>query len=126
MEHEFGVEDTETLIGLSGELYRFSILIGVVGLAMIGLGVAAIVTGGYRSPLSAPAFIVMGLIAVVGGTLFLRPKVSLDWISRTRGSDVTKLMDALRFLDRAHAVFRILLITFVVARLASYLLVRAG
>jgi hypothetical protein len=126
VEHEFAAEDNKTLIKLSEELYRFSVLTGVVGLAMIGLGVAALILGGYRSPLSAPAFIIMGIIAMIGGGLFMRPKVGLEWIPRTWGTDVTRLMDALRYLDRAHALFRILLIALVVVRIVSYLLVHAG
>jgi hypothetical protein len=124
IEHEFGYDDSEVLISLSEGLYRFSIMTGVVGLAMVGLGVAAWVTDSYYSSVTAPTFVIMGLVAMFGGTLFLRPKTSLDWISRTRGRDVTKLITALEHLDRAHAVFRVLLVIFVLARLASFVLTR--
>jgi hypothetical protein len=125
-EHEFGVDDNETLIGLSEGLGRFSMMIGVVGLALLGLGIAAMVTGGYGSMVTGPSLIVLGLVAMVGGGLFLRPRVSLDWITRTRGGDVTKLMDALKYLDSAHGVFRVLIAAFVLARLASFVLTRLG
>lgn len=125
-EHEFGVDDNETLIGLSEGLGRFSMMIGVVGLALLGLGVAALVTGGYGSTVTGPSLIVLGLVAIVGGGMFLRPRVSLDWITRTRGGDVTKLMDALNYLDSAHGVFRVLIAAFVLARLASFVLTRLG
>jgi hypothetical protein len=125
-EHEFGVDDNETLIGLSEGLGRFSMMIGVVGLALLGLGIAAMVTGGYASMVTGPSLIVLGLVAMVGGGLFLRPRVSLDWITRTRGGDVTKLMDALKYLDSAHGVFRVLIAAFVLARLASFVLTRLG
>lgn len=125
-EHEFSVADNEKLVGLSEGLHRFSMMIGVVGLALIGLGVAAIVTGGYASATAGPSLIILGLVAVVGAGLFLRPRVSLDWIARTRGSDVTKLMEALRFLDNAHGVFRVLLAAFVLAWVATFVVTRLG
>jgi len=125
-EHEFGADDNEALIALSEGLGRFSMMIGVVGLALIGLGVTAMVTGSYGSTVTGPSMIVLGLVAMVGGGMFLRPRVGLDWITRTRGGDVTKLMDALTFLDKAHGVFRILIAAFVVARLASFVLTRMG
>ena len=84
------------------------------------------VTGGYGSMVTGPSLIVLGLVATVGGGLFLRPRVSLDWITRTRGGDVTKLMDALKYLDSAHGVFRVLIAAFVLARLASFVLTRLG
>lgn len=123
-EHEFSVEDNEKLIGLSEGLYRFSMMIGVVGLALIGLGVAAIVTGGYGTMTAGPSLIILGLVAVLGGGLFLRPRVSLDWITRTDGGDVTKLMDALIFLDKAHGLLRVLLGAFVIAWLAAFAFAR--
>jgi hypothetical protein len=124
VEHEFDVDDNQALIGLSEGLYRFAIMTGVVGMALIGLGVAALVTGGYGSSLTGPAIIVLGLVAMAGGILFMRPRVTLDRITHTRGRDVTRLMDALKFLDTAHGVFRVLIAAFVVARLASFLLIR--
>lgn len=124
VEHEFDVDDNQALIGLSEELYRFAVMTGVVGMALIGLGVAAMVTGGYGSLLTGPAIIVLGLVAMVGGILFMRPRVTLDRITHTRGRDVTRLMDAMKFLDIAHGVFRVLIAAFVVARLASFLLIR--
>jgi hypothetical protein len=124
VEHEFDVDENQALTALSEELYRFAVMTGVVGLALIGLGIAAIVTGGYGSTVTGPATIVLGVVAMVGGILFMRPRVSFDRITHTRGSDVTKLMDALGFLDRAHGVFRVLILAFVVARLVSFLLIR--
>ena len=125
-EHEFSVDDNETLVGLSEGLGRFSMMIGVVGLALIGLGIQAMVTGGYGSRMTGPTLIILGLVAMVGGGLFLRPRVTLDWIGRTRGSDVTKLMDALTFLDKAHGVFRILIAAFVLVWIALFTLTRLG
>jgi hypothetical protein len=124
VEHEFVAEDNQALVRLSEELSRFSLMTGVVGMALVGLGVAAMVTGGYQSGLTGPAIIVLGLVAMFGGVLFLRPRTALGWISSSRGSDVTKLMDALKFLDTAHGVFRLLVLAFVLARLASFLLIR--
>ena len=124
VEHEFDGDDNEAFAQLSEGLYRFSIMTGVVGLALIGLGVAAMRTGGYGTSLGGPAIILLGLVAMVGGVLFLRPRVSFGNITRTRGSDVTKLMDALKFLDTAHGVFRVLIAAFVLARIVSYLLIR--
>lgn len=123
-EHEFDADDNQAFHQLSEGLYRFSIMTGVVGLALIGLGIAAMETAGYGSTMSGPALIVLGLVAMVGGMLFLRPRVSFTNITRTRGSDVTKLMDALKYLDKAHGVFRVLIAAFVVARIVSYLLIR--
>jgi hypothetical protein len=124
IEHEFRGEESQALIDLSEELGRFSLMTGVVGLALVGLGVAAIVTGGYDSRLAGPGIILLGLVATIGGGLFLRPRVSLNRITRTRGGDVTKLMDALQYLDAAHGVFRILIVAFVLAWLTSFALVR--
>lgn len=124
IEHEFDADDNDALDGLSDELYRFAIMIGVVGVALVGLGVAAMVTGGYQSPLAGPAILVLGVVAMVGGVLFMRPRGTLARITRTRGRDITKLMEVLKVLDTAHGVFRALIVVFVVARLASFLLVR--
>ena len=121
VEHEFSGDDNQIFITLSDGLYRFSIMIGVVGLTLVALGIAAIVTGGYGAPLSGPAIIALGLIAMLGGVMFMRPRVSLDRITYTRGRDVTKLMDAMMYLDRAHGVFQVLLLAFVVVRLISFL-----
>ncbi|TFG86839.1 MAG: hypothetical protein E4H19_04365 [Chromatiales bacterium] len=125
-QHEFSADDNETLIGLAEGLGRFSMMTGVVGLALAGLGIAALVTGGYGSVMTGPSLIVLGLVAMVGGGLFLRPRGSLTWITSSRGGDVTKLMDALHFLDSAHGVFRVLIAAFVLARLASFVLTRLG
>ena len=53
-EHEFDADDNQAFHQLSEGLYRFSIMTGVVGLALIGLGVAAMRTGGYGSTISGP------------------------------------------------------------------------
>ena len=124
VEHEFDGDDNQVFLQLSEGLYRFSIMTGVVGLALIGLGIAAMQTGGYGTSKGGPAIIALGLVAMMGGVLFLRPRVSFANITRTRGSDVTKLMDALKYLDTAHGVFRILIAAFVLARIVSYLLIR--
>ncbi len=60
---------------------------------------------------------------MVGGFLFRSPMGALSRITRSRGSDITKLMEVLKGLDTAHGVFRALLAALVVARLASFLLV---
>ena len=124
VEHEFEAEDNQAIVQLSEGLYRFSIMIGVVGLALIILGVTAMRTGGYASTLSGPALMLLGLVAMAGGALFLRPRVTLTNITRTRGGDVTKLMDALRYLDSAHGVFRVLIGLFVLARIVAFLVIR--
>ena len=123
IEHEFDAYDNEVLDGLSAGLYRFANMIGIVGIALVGLGVAAIVTGRYQSPLAGPAIIVFGVVAMVGGFLFRSPMGALSRITRSRGSDITKLMEVLQGLDTAHGMFRALLAVLVVARLASFLLV---
>jgi hypothetical protein len=123
IEHEFDAYDNEVLDGLSAGLYRFANMIGIVGIALLGLGIAAMVTGRYLSPLAGPAIIVFGLLAIVGGVLFHTPMNTLSRISRSRGSDITKLMEVLKGLDTAHGMFRALIAVFVVARLASLLLV---
>lgn len=124
IEHEFDAYDNEALDGLSSGLYRFANMVGVVGIALAALGVAAMVTGGYSSPLVGPAIILVGLVALVGGILFHSPMVTLSRITESRGSDITKLMDVLKGLDTAHGLFRAILAAIVVARLASFLLAR--
>jgi hypothetical protein len=123
-EHEFDADANQAFHRLSEGLYRFSIITGVLGLALIGLGIAALRTAGYASAISGPAIIVLGLVAMLGGILFLRPRASLINITRTRGRDVTRLMDAVKFLDSAHGVFRLLIAAFVVARIVTFILVR--
>ncbi len=123
IEHEFDSYDNEVLDGLSAGLYRFANMIGIVGIALAGLGVAAMVTGRYPSPLAGPAIIVFGVVAMVGGFMFRSPMGALSRITRSRGSDITKLMEVLKGLDSAHGMFRALLAALVVARLASFLLV---
>jgi fumarate reductase subunit C len=124
IEYEFDAYDNEALEGLSGGLYRFANMIGVVGIALAGLGVAAIVTGRYLSPLAGPAIIVLGLVALAGAVLFHTPMVTLSRITESRGSDITKLMETLKGLDTAHGVFRALIAALVLARIASFLLAR--
>lgn len=123
IEHEFDSYDNEVLDGLSAGLYRFANMIGIVGIALAGLGIAAMVTGRYPSPLAGPAIIVFGVVAMVGGFMFRSPMGALSRITRSRGSDITKLMEVLKGLDSAHGMFRALLAALVVARLASFLLV---
>lgn len=123
-EHEFDTDQNQALLRLSEELSRFSLATGIVGMALVGLGVAAMATSGYVSPLAGPATIVLGLVAMLGGFLLLRPRASFDWITRSRGGDVTKLIDALRYLDSAHSMLRLLLVLFLVVRFASFLVQR--
>jgi hypothetical protein len=124
IEHEFDAYDNEALEDLSDGLYRFANMIGVVGIALAGLGIAAMVTGRYPSPLAGPAIIVFGLLLMAGGLLFRTPMVTLSRVTHGRGSDITKLMEVLKGLDTAHGVFRALIAAFVVARLAQFLIVR--
>jgi hypothetical protein len=124
VEHEFEPEDNRAFLALSGGLYRFSVMTGVLGMALIALGITAVVTGAYHEAVAGPAIILLGLVAMVGGTFFMRPRATFHRIADTRGSDVTKLLDALSFLDAAHGVFRLLIVAFVVARLGSFLLAR--
>ena len=123
IEHEFDAYDNEVLDGLSAGLYRFANMIGIVGIALLGLGIAAMVTGRYLSPLAGPAIIVFGLLAIVGGVLFHTPMNTLSRISRSRRSDTTKRMEVLKGLDTAHARFRARIAVFALARLATGLLV---
>ena len=124
IEHEFDAYDNEALERLSDGLYRFANMTGVVGIALVGLGIAAMVTGRYPSPLAGPAIIVFGVLFMVGGVLLHTPTVTFSRITHSRGSDITKLMEALKGLDTAHGVFRAIIAAFVVARLASFLLIR--
>jgi hypothetical protein len=124
IEHEFDAYDNEALEDLSGGLYRFANMIGVLGIALAGLGIAAMLTGRYPSPLAGPAIIVFGLLFMVGGLLFRTPMVTLSRVTHSRGSDITKLMEVLKGLDTAHGVFRALIAAFVVARLAQFLIAR--
>ena len=124
IEYEFDAYENEALEGLSAGLYRFANMIGVVGIALVGLGIAAMVTGRYPSPLAGPAIIVFGLLALLGGVLFHTPMVTLTRITESRGSDITKLIEVLQGLDTAHGVFRILVAAFVAAWLAFFLVVR--
>lgn len=124
IEHEFDPYENEALDGLSAGLYRFANMIGVVGIALVGLGIAAIVTGRYPSPVAGPAIIVFGVLAFVGAILFHSPMVTLSRITQSRGSDITRLMEVLKGLDSAHGVFRMLIAAIVAAWLASFLLFR--
>jgi hypothetical protein len=124
IEHEFDAYDNQALDELSDELYRFAIMVGVVGIALVALGVAAIMTGRYHSVIAGPALLGLGLLAMAGGALFMRPRVTLSRITHTRGRDITKLIEALKVLDTAHGVFRGLILAFLAARLAIFLLVR--
>jgi hypothetical protein len=123
-EHEFGTDGNQALLRLSEELSRFSVMIGVVGMALVGLGVTAVAIGGYGYRAGGLASIALGLIAMIGGGLFLRPRATFKRITHTTGRDVTRLMDALDYLDRAHGLFRTLLILFLVARVASFVAAR--
>lgn len=123
-EHEFGFEDNEVFVGLSEGLYRFAVMTGIVGLALTGLGTMATVTGAYGGGLVGPAIIFLGFVALAGALLFMRPRASLIDIATTEGHDVTILLTFLNYLDKAHSRFRIIIAAFLLARLASLLLVR--
>jgi hypothetical protein len=123
IEHEFSGEEEMTLASLSAGLWRFSIMLGVVGLALAALGLAAMHMKIYGSTLAGPSLIALGAIAAFGGIVFVRPRVHLDAIQLLRGSDITRLMHALEYLDAAHRVLRLLLLAFVVVRVAAFLLV---
>jgi hypothetical protein len=123
VEHEFDFEDNEVFVGLSESLYRFSIMSGVVGMALVALGISAIVLKAYGGGLIGPAIILLGVIAFAGSLLFLRPRTSLVQITATSGRDVSRLLDVLTFLDQAHSMFRIIIVAFVVARLVSFFIV---
>jgi uncharacterized membrane protein YkgB len=124
IEHEFDAYDNEALDKLSDGVYRFANIIGVVGVTLLGLGIAAMVTGRYLSPLAGPAIIVFGLVALVGGAMFRTPMVGFTRITRSSGSDITRLMSVLKGLDSAHGMFRALIAAFVLARLAYFVYVR--
>jgi len=124
IEHEFDAYDNEALDKLSDGVYRFANIIGVVGVTLLGLGIAAMVTGRYLSPLAGPAIIVFGLVAMVGGAMFRTPMVGFTRITHSSGSDITKLMSVLKGLDSAHGMFRALIAAFVLARLAYFVYVR--
>jgi hypothetical protein len=119
-EHEFSLEHEEVFIGISESLYRFGIMFGVLGLALIALGVAAFLTGAYGGGLAGPLIGVAGAFAGIGGFLFLRPRASFDRITTSRGRDIARLMDGIEDLDSAHKVLCALLVAFVIARLVAF------
>ncbi len=119
-EHQFDHDQNQAVLRLSEELWRFSVATGVVGMALVGLGIAATITAPSDSMLAGPAIIVLGLVAMFGGMLFLRPRTSFNWIARSSSGNVTRLIDALRYLDSAHTGLRILLVLFLLARLGAF------
>ncbi len=125
-EHEFDFDEEEVIVGLSESLYRFAIMTGVVGLALVGLGAGAIAMGSYGGGLAGPSIVVLGLVAIVGSLLFLRPRGDFDEVLVTRGSDISKLMQGVDALSVAHGTFRLVLVVFVLVRLGSFLLGRIG
>jgi hypothetical protein len=125
-EHEFDFDEEEVIVGLSESLYRFAIMSGVVGVALVGLGAAAIALGSYGGGLAGPSIVALGLVAAAGSLLFIRPRGDFDEILMTRGSDITKLMQGLKALAVAHGTFRWVLVLFVAIRVGSFLLGRMG
>lgn len=119
-EHEFSLEHEEVFIGLSESLYRFGIMFGVLGMALIALGIAVFVTGAYGGGLAGPAIGVAGLLAAAGGFMFQRPRASFDRITTSRGRDISRLMDGVEDLFSAQNLLRVLLAVFLVARLAAF------
>jgi hypothetical protein len=79
--HEFDTDENQALLRLADELSRFSLTTGVIGMALIGPGIAAVVTGGYASGIADLAVVGLGLVAMVGGGLFLRPRASFSRIT---------------------------------------------
>ncbi len=125
-EHEFDFDEEEVIVGLSESLYRFAIMSGVVGVALVGLGAAAIALGSYGGGLAGPSIVALGLVAAAGSLLFIRPRGDFDEILMTRGNDITRLMQGLKALSVAHGTFRWVLVIFVVIRVGSFLLGRMG
>jgi hypothetical protein len=124
-EHEFTIEDEETFIGLSESLYRFGIMFGVLGLGIVALGITVFVTQSYGGTFAGPVIAAAGLVATVGGFMFLKPRASFDRITTTRGRDITRLMNGVDALISAHGLLRVLLVIFVVARLIGFIAARA-
>ena len=125
-EHEFDFDEEEVIVGLSESLYRFAIMSGVVGVALVGLGAAAVALGAYGGGLAGPSILALGLVAMVGALLFVRPRANFDQIIMTRGSDITKLMHGMQSLATAVGTFRWILVVFVLIRAVSFLMARMG
>ena len=126
VEHEFDFDQEEVIVGLSESLYRFAIMSGVVGVALVGLGAAVIALKAYGGGLAGPSIVILGLIAVVGALLFVRPRANFDQIVMTRGTDITKLLHGMQSLSSALGTFRWILLVFVLIRAGSFLLARMG
>jgi hypothetical protein len=125
-EHEFDFDEEEVIVGLSESLYRFAIMSGVVGVALVGLGSAAIALGAYGGGLAGPSILALGLVAMIGALLFVRPRANFDQIIMTKGSDITKLMHGMQSLATALGTFRWILVVFVLIRAVSFLMARMG
>ena len=123
-QHEFSFDEEEVIIGLSESLYRFAIMTGVVGLALVGLGIAVTSRGAYGNSLAGPSIIVMGVLAMVGALLFTNPRATFDEIITTQGNDITKLMQGLASLSNAHGLFRLVVAGVALARVAAFFLAR--
>jgi hypothetical protein len=126
VEHEFDFDEEETIVGLSESLYRFAIMCGVVGIALVGLGAAAIALGAYGGGLAGPGIVALGLVAAAGALLFIRPRANFDQILMTKGGDITKLIQGMQSLSAALGTFRWILGIFVLIRAGSFLLARMG
>ena len=124
VEHEFDFDEEEIIVGLSESLYRFAIMCGVVGIALVGLGAAVIALGAYGGGLAGPGIVALGLVAAAGALLFIRPRASFDQILMTQGRDITKLIQGMRSLSAALGTFRWILGIFVLIRAGSFLLAR--
>ena len=126
VEHEFDFDEEEVIVGLSESLYRFAIMSGVVGIALVGLGGAVMALGAYGGGMAGPSILALGLVAMVGALLFVRPRANFDQILMTQGSDITKLLQGMQSLSGALGTFRWILGIFVLIRAGSFLLARMG
>lgn len=125
-QHEFDFDEEQVILGLSESLYRFAIMSGVVGLALVGLGAAVLALGAYGGGMAGSGIIALGLVAAVGSLLFLRPRSIFTDIVSTQGSDITKLTHGLKSLALAHGTLRWILVFIVLIRLGSFLVTRLG
>lgn len=115
-EYEFTEQQNQVLDGLSGALRRLAIVIAVFAAVLVAFGA---VPDASRSIFITIGIIGAGVLSLVMAYLFMQPLDNFRRITTTKGKDLSEFLTALDHLNKAHNMFRLILILLVLAQSAG-------